>query len=85
MTIAEKLAAARGEAESTPAGKSQAAEVANEDGEDVAAIDAAEADSMTDEATDQNTVTAEDAPVEAVDRDNMSVDEMVAWCREHDG
>ncbi|MEC8337842.1 MAG: hypothetical protein VXZ84_06830 [Planctomycetota bacterium] len=87
MSIAEKLAAARGNAGSTPAGKSQAAEVADEDEEDLAAIDAdaAEADSMTDEATDEDTVTAEDAAVEAVDRENMSVDEMVAWCRKHDG
>ena len=26
-----------------------------------------------------------DEGIEAVDRENMSVDEMVAWCRKHDG
>ncbi len=85
MTIAEKLAAARGDAGSAPAGTSQAAEVTGEGEEKVSATDGAEADSIIDEATDEEAVTAEDVAVEAVDRDNMSVDEMVAWCRKHDG
>ena len=79
MTIAEKLAAARGDAGSAPADNGESTQVTDEV-EDVAAVDSA-----TDEATDGETATAEDAAVEAVDRDNMSVDEMVAWCRKHDG
>ena len=77
MSIAEKLAAARGDAGSAQINETASAEVADETG-DVAAADASEVDAQVDSP-------AEEAAVEAVDRANMSVEEMVAWCRKHDG
>ncbi len=86
MSIAEKLAAARGNAGSAPTKETGSAEVADEPG-DVVAADASESrvDSPADAATEGETAAAEEATVEAVDRANMSVEEMVAWCRKHDG
>jgi hypothetical protein len=94
MTLAEKLAAARGEAGSGVAPPNAEDDVAAENvavGEKEAGeageagiADAAEAE-VAETQVDSEEVSAVSEPTEAVDRSTMSVDEMIAWCRNHDG
>jgi hypothetical protein len=94
MTLAEKLAAARGEAGSGVAPPNAEDDVAAENvavGEKEAGeageagiADAAEAE-VAETQVDSEEVSAVSEPTEVVDRSTMSVDEMIAWCRNHDG
>ena len=80
MSIAEKLAAARGEVGATSTEQEEA--VASEP----QAVEESEIDSGTPEQeADSGADQAADDATESIDRSNMSVADMIAWCREHDG
>ena len=92
MSIAEKLAAARGDAGSgaavtdteadMPAESDASADETDPGGS--AEAEAADVQEVQEVQEKQADTTAGDS-VEAVDRSKMSVDDMVTWCREHDG
>ncbi|MDG2408397.1 MAG: hypothetical protein P8M53_05245 [Pirellulales bacterium] len=89
MSIAEKLAAARGDAGSGAAVTDTEADTPAESDASADEIDpggsaAAEAAEVQEVQEVQADTTVGDS-VEAVDRSKMSVDDMVTWCREHDG
>jgi len=80
MSIAEKLAAARGEAGATSTEQEEA--VASEP----QAVEESEIDSGTPEQeSDAGADQAADDATESIDRSSMSVADMIAWCRKHDG
>jgi len=80
MSIAEKLAAARGEVGATSTEQEEA--VASEP----QAVEESEIDSGTPEQeADSGADQAADDSTESIDRSNMSVADMIAWCRKHDG
>ena len=86
MSIAEKLAAARGDAGSGAAVTDTEADMPAES--DASANETDPGGSAEAEAADVQEVQADTTAgdsVEAVDRSKMSVDDMVTWCREHDG
>ena len=89
MSIAEKLAAARGDAGSGAAVTDTEADMpaesdASADETDPGGSAEGEAAEVQEVQEKQADTTAGDS-VEAVDRSKMSVDDMVTWCREHDG
>ena len=88
MTLAEKLAAARGETVAPVAEETVAEETAAE----ANAEQAEESDDSGSTASQDEPVAADDQPAaaegnagEVVDRSTMTVEEMIAWCRAHDG
>ena len=89
MSIAEKLAAARGgvgsgEAVTDTEGETPAESDASADETDPGGAAEAEAAEVQEVQEKQTDTTVGDS-AETVDRSKMSVDDMVTWCREHDG
>ena len=80
MSIAEKLAAARGDVGSGAAVTETEAETPAAGEEAAPEAEATEVEEVEEVQTDTSGDSAE-----TVDRSNMSVDDMVTWCREHDG
>ena len=81
MTLAEKLAAARGE---TVVAAEPAAEAVDETVDRSPESPSVVAEEPATAAEDEEPVSSS-ASSEAVDKSTMSIDEMIAWCRAHDG